>query len=142
MKEVTDLEAIKKAKKELKKYAKIDTKIALLDEQLEEAEQQIQKARGQQISDMPSRHSCTYDLSDYIVLKEKLEEQKKEAVQQKVKIESKLADVENSTYAEILVLRFKKELCWVEIAQCIHRSTSRTKALQKEALLAYSKVKI
>lgn len=130
---------IKQAKAELKGYARMKLRVKRLTEQEQEIQEQISSAGGQRLTGLPAPPAGKKtDLSDCMVLLEEIEHKRAAAIHKMAVTETRIADMEDDRLAELVRLRYKKEMCWCEVAQELHISEAHAKKLHSKALMEYS----
>ncbi len=128
----------KEARDELKRYAKLKTRLQRLSERENELAEKINSARGQKVTGLPTSQGKKKDLSDYIVAQDEIKARKEETERMIAKIESRAAVMRDDELAEIIRLRYLKERCWSEVGNQFDRSESWAKHKNKEAIRAYA----
>lgn len=126
-----------KKKDYLNSYKKACCKLKSLEEQLKEIRESKSSAQGIAYSDMPKGTNQS-DLSDYMVkvdkLLTKIEKIKKECLDIKLDIESRIADIEDGIECDVLRNYYIKGMTWEEVCVAIGYSWRQTHRIHSRAL--------
>lgn len=134
---MTERELNEKKKEYLNQYKKACCKLKSLGEQLQALRESKANVQAMVIDDMP-RGTNKSDLSDYMVkvdkLLTKIEKTKKECLDTKLDIESRIADIEDGIECDILRKRYIEFKPWEKICVEVGFSWKQTHRLHSNAL--------
>lgn len=127
-------EESREKKKYLRRLTNAEHKRMNLKERIKEVEEEYQNAKAQNMSGFISGSGTKHDLSDYIVKLEKLNQDYFKWNLKAEEIKDVISMLESGVEEKVLLLRYKDELNWGEIASELHRSVSGIYAIHSMAL--------